>query len=108
AINNLQLRPLLNDKPKYLKLSAASAPTSPILAIYESVRDETTLTRERPKPPVQQSNAAVDKAKQDALEAAQNRIGVGREAIDLAMKSQRRPGDPPAEVPGGANEAYFK
>ena len=30
ALGNLQLRPLLNDKPKYLALSAASAPTSPI------------------------------------------------------------------------------
>ena len=30
AVNNLQLKPLLNDKPKYLKLGAASAPTSPI------------------------------------------------------------------------------
>ena len=57
AINNLQLKPLLNDKPKYVKLSAASAPTSPILLIFESVRDETALTRERPKPP--QGNAAL-------------------------------------------------
>ncbi len=109
AINNLQLKPLLNDKPKYLKLSAASAPTSPILAIFESIRDETSLTRERPKPPGQGTAAATDQAKQDALAAAQNRLGTaGREAIDLAMKSQRRPGDPPAEVPGASIEAYFK
>ena len=51
AISNLQLRPLLADKPKYLALSAASAPTSPIRQIFESIRDETALTRERPKPP---------------------------------------------------------
>ena len=109
AINNLQLKPLLNDKPKYLKLSAASAPTSPILSIFESIRDETELTRERPKPPAQAGNAAVGKAEQDALRAGQNRLGTtGREALDLAMKSQRRPGDPPAEVPGGSIEAYFK
>ncbi len=109
AINNLQLKPLLNDKPKYLKLSAASAPTSPILTIFESIRDETELTRERPKPPAQEGNAAVDKAKQDALRAGESRLGnTGREALDLAMKSQRRPGDPPAEVPGGSIEAYFK
>ncbi len=101
AINNLQLKPLLNDKPKYVKLSAASAPTSPILLIFESVRDETALTRERPKPP--QGNAA-DEAKQDALKAA-NRLTA---AIDLAMKSQRKAGDPPAEVPGASIEAYFK
>jgi type VI secretion system protein ImpL len=108
TINNLQLRPLLNDKPKYLRLSAASAPTSPILTIYESIRNETALTRERPKAPTQ-GNAAGDQAKQDALRAAQSKLGTfGREAIDLAMKSQRRPGDPPAEVPGAAIEAYFK
>ena len=58
AINNLQLKPLLNDKPKYLKLSAASAPTSPIRLIFESIRDETALTRERPKPPAQSDAAA--------------------------------------------------
>jgi type VI secretion system protein ImpL len=101
AINNLQLKPLLNDKPKYVKLSAASAPTSPILLIFESVRNETALTRERPKPP--QGNAA-DQVKQDALKAA-NRLTT---AIDLAMKSQRKAGDPPAEVPGASIEAYFK
>ncbi len=106
AINNLQLKPLLNDKPKYVKLSAASAPTSPILLIFQSVRDETALTRERPKPP--QGNPGSEEAKQEALKAA-NRLGkVGREAIDLAMKSQRRAGDPPVEVPGASIEAYFK
>ena len=35
AINNLQLRPLLAEKPKYLGLAAASAPTSPIKSLYE-------------------------------------------------------------------------
>jgi type VI secretion system protein ImpL len=106
AINNLQLKPLLNDKPKYLKLSAASAPTSPILQIFESIRDETTLTRERPKAPGQD---AADQAKQGALNGAASKLGeAGRAAIDLAMKSQRRPGDPPAEVPGASIEAYFK
>src|SRR5271165_6995613 len=108
VLNNLQLKPLLSDKPKYLKLSAASAPTSPILTIFESVRDETALTRERPKPPGQ-GNAGVEQGKQDLTLAAMNRLGSGgREAIDLAMKSQRRAGDPPGEVPGASIEAYFK
>ncbi len=107
AINNLQLKPLLNDKPKYLKLSAASAPTSPIRLIFESIRDETALTRERPK--AARNDAATDQAKQDALRAVSDRLGTtGREAIDLAMKSQRRAGDPPPEVPGASIEAYFK
>jgi type VI secretion system protein ImpL len=107
ALNNLQLKPLLNDKPKYVRLSAASAPTSPILQIFESVRDETALTRERPKPP--QGNGAAAEAKQDVLRAATQGAGtVGREAIDLAMKSQRKAGDPPTEVPGASIEAHFK
>ena len=108
AINNLQLKPMLNDKPKYLKLSAASALTSPIRLIFESIRDETALTRERPKPPAQ-SGGAADQAKQDALGETAKRLGpLGRDAIDLAMKSQRKAGDPPSEVPGQAIEAYFK
>ena len=108
ALNNLQLRPLLKDKPKYLRLSAASAPTSPILQIFQSVRDETALTRERPKPP-QAGGAAADQAKKDLAGAASSRLGyAGREAIDLAMKSQRKAGDPPPEVPGASIEANFK
>jgi type VI secretion system protein ImpL len=108
AINNLQLKPLLNDKPKYLKLSAASAPTSPIRLIFESVRDETALTRERPKPPAEK-DSSLDKAKEEALNKAGSRLGgLGKEALDLAMKSQRKAGDPAPETPGASIEAYFK
>ena len=81
AINNLQLKPLLNDKPKYLKLSAASAPTSPIRLIFESIRDETALTRERPKPPAE-NGSPPDKAKEEALNA--------KRAVDWAV-SERTP-----------------
>ena len=110
ALNNLQLKPMLNDRPQYLKLSAASAPTSPILTIFESVRDETALTRERPKQPGQ-SNASVSQTNQDVLSGEANVISNNlgrREAINRAMKSQRKAGDPPAEVPGASIEAYFK
>ena len=82
------------------------------MAIFESIRDETALTRERPKPsPAQGIAAAADQAGRKALAAAQSGLSsAGREAIDLAMKSksQRRPGDPPTEVPGASIEAYFK
>ena len=108
ALGNLQLRPLLADKPKYLALSAASAPTSPIKQVFESVRDETALTRERKAPPGG-NNEAVAQAKQDATSALTNRLGsMSREALELAMKSQRRAGDPPTEVPGASIEANFK
>jgi type VI secretion system protein ImpL len=51
ALAALRLKKLLADKPKYQALRAVSAPTSPLRLILESIRDETVLTRERPKPP---------------------------------------------------------
>lgn len=50
ALGSLRLKKLLADKPKYEVLRALSAPTSPLRQVLESVRDETMLTKERPKP----------------------------------------------------------
>ena len=49
ALGGLRLKKLLADKPKYDALRALSAPTSPLRQILESLRDETMLTKERPK-----------------------------------------------------------
>src|SRR6478609_2190677 len=49
VLGSLRLKKLLADKPKYDALRALSAPTSPLRALLESIRDETTLTKERPK-----------------------------------------------------------
>lgn len=48
ALGKLKMKRLNADKPKYITLAAASAPTSPIKQIIVSIRDETALTRERP------------------------------------------------------------
>ncbi len=45
----LKLRPLNADKPRYVALSAIAAPTSPFKQVLESLRDETQLTKERPR-----------------------------------------------------------
>jgi type VI secretion system protein ImpL len=65
SLGQLKLKKLLADKPKYQALRAVSAPTSPLRLLLESMRDETVLTRERPKPantantaPPQNSKAA--------------------------------------------------
>ena len=71
ALGNLALRPLVADKPKYLALSAASAPTSPIKQIFESIRDETAVTREPKAPPSNALNANAAQATQDAEKASQ-------------------------------------
>ena len=109
AITNLALRPLLADRPKYLALSAASAPTSPIKQIFESIRNETALTRERPAaPPPQRQGVAADAAALAGKRVVQRLSTTAQEAVELALKSQRRAGEPAPDTPGAAIEAYFK
>ena len=108
AISNLALRPLLADRPKYLALSAASAPTSPIKQIFESIRNETALTRERAAPPPAQSAVASEAANSLSGRPSKGCRTTAREAVDLAMKSQRRAGEPAPTEPGAVVEAYFK
>ena len=107
AISNLALRPLLADRPKYLALSAASAPDSPIKQIFESIRNETALTRERAAPPAKNETKS-EATKLIARKAEQRLSNDAREAVDLAMKAQRRAGEPPPTTPGANIEAYFK
>jgi type VI secretion system protein ImpL len=47
ALDQLTLKQLNADAPRYLVLGAAAAATSPLRKIVESLRDETALTRER-------------------------------------------------------------
>ncbi len=85
ALNQLRIRLLTADKPRYVALQAAAAPTSPLAQIIESIRDETQLTRERPQAP---ADAKADpKAK-----------GITPPKIDL----------PGGAVPGAAVEAAFR
>jgi type VI secretion system protein ImpL len=91
ALAKLKLKKLLADKPKYQALRAVSAPTSPLRLILESIRDETTLTRERPKPAGTANAAKPSDAKADAKVAN----------IALLFNTQDGP-------PGAKIEAQFK
>jgi type VI secretion system protein ImpL len=106
ALDKLALRPLVADKTKYIALSAASAPTSPIKQIFESIRDETSLTR---PPKTAPANATATAAEATAAQALSSHLGsTSAAALNLAMKSQRRAGDAAPEVPGASIEANFK
>jgi type VI secretion system protein ImpL len=98
ALGNLRLKKLLADKPRYDVLRALSAPTSPLRQILESIRDETVLTKERPKPG--NAPAAADARPSPALFNAQDGSpGAGIEAqfkpfhAVLEGDSTRRPID---------------
>jgi type VI secretion system protein ImpL len=87
ALGKLRLRRLNADKPNYTALNAAAAPTSPIRQIFESIRDETTLTRERA--------SAKDGANQD-----KNKPNKPAAPIPTLINQQG--------APGAAIEAAFK
>ncbi|MBH0237511.1 type VI secretion system membrane subunit TssM [Methylobrevis albus] len=110
ALGRLKLRPLVGDKPKYLLLNAAAAPTSPIRQLFESVRDETALTRERDTGEDEgDPNNPLSKAGKKAAQRLASKFGTaGRVGLDVALKSQQRAGQGPPLVPGADIEAYFK
>ena len=96
ALARLRLRPLTADKPRFLALAAAAAPTSPLKQILESIRDETALTRERGAP---EATGGTPKPNRAAALVA-----------DLSAKAnpQGSGAPPPDDVPGAAIEARFK
>lgn len=51
AFAKMQLKRLTTDKPRYATLAIASAANSPIKSLFESIRNETSLTKERPANP---------------------------------------------------------
>jgi type VI secretion system protein ImpL len=82
ALGRLRLRRLNADKPNYVALNAAAAPTSPIRQLLESIRDETALTRDRTGT---KDGTGKDKNK-PAAPALLNQQGVPGAAIEEAFK----------------------
>ncbi len=125
VLANLKFRSMSNDKPQYVALSAASAPTSPIKQLFESIKDETALTRDAPEGGddllanvgSKTSGLGGDVAKIAARRIRDRAKGLSRIGIDLALKkSQRRAGSVlggsggsrKKVIPGANIEAYFK
>ncbi len=128
VLNNIKFKPMSGDKPQYVALSAASAPTSPIKQLYESIKDETALTRDAGEDSADILNNITSGGESgiggEVAEIAAKRVrdrakGLARIGIDLAIrnsKSQRRAGafggggggSGKRVIPGANIEAYFK
>ncbi len=119
TLRKLKLRPMNADKPKYVALSAAAAPTSPIKQLLESIRDETRLTRERPAPKQAGGAAGGGGAGKAAAAEAERRASaiVGGPAASIgrmALENQAGGGGSldrfgtTSEVPGANIEGMFK
>lgn len=127
VLSNLKFKPMSADKPQYIALAAASSPTSPIRLLFESIRNETMLTREQEGQSLEEletaaADEAASSAASDFARVAIQRIRdrqneFARIGIDLAVrKSQRRAGEVldgggssgDRRIPGANIEAYFK
>jgi type VI secretion system protein ImpL len=49
TLRKIRVKSLIADRPRYVVLDAAARATSPLATLIESIREETTLTRERPR-----------------------------------------------------------
>ncbi|MDR3376229.1 MAG: type VI secretion system membrane subunit TssM [Ancalomicrobiaceae bacterium] len=70
ALGRLQIKPLTADRPNYLTLYAISSAASPLKQIFEEIRTQTQLSRERkapPKDPNAPASAPAPAAAQPAL-----------------------------------------
>lgn len=118
AMAALRFKPLLANKPQYPALSAASAVTSPLKQVLESIRDETRLTRERPAPPAaaagQQAAGALGQAQRAQATLQQLGASTGNASqtlsrMDIALKAMEKPDTASGEqAPGATIEAAFK
>jgi type VI secretion system protein ImpL len=100
ALGKLQIRRLTADKPRYLALTAAAAANSPFKTLFESIRDETELSRERPgsKP------AAGDKQPAQQASTGANLFTGTDRSPGAAIESNFRPFHAWVEASGGRRQ----
>ena len=99
ALARLQVRRLTADRPRYLALTAAAAANSPFKTLFESIRDETALSRERPGSKKEQ---AAGEPVQQAL--ANSSLFTGTEQPGAAIEAQFRPFHSWVEASGGRRQ----
>ena len=106
ALATLKLRSLTADKPKFIALAAAAAQTSPIRQLFEAIRDETVLTRERGAPGAAPASLGgrLNTVIADLTAKAASRLPKTTDTDAAAVQAQALAG----EIPGAAIEARFK
>jgi type VI secretion system protein ImpL len=100
ALEELRLRPMTADKPRYVALAAASGEISPIRELLKSIREETMLTVD---PPKEEAAPAEDAA--PTVVSAEPTLNA--EPEPEAEASGDLFGLTPMEHPGATIEAYF-
>ena len=90
ALAQLRIKLLTADKPRYVALQAAAAPTSPIAQLIVSIRDETQLTKEKPAPAGGAAPSAAPAIILPTGEAPGAAVEFGVQALRPARRSDRR------------------
>jgi type VI secretion system protein ImpL len=127
ALGNLKFKSMRNDKPLYTTLQAVSAPTSPVVQILESIRGETSLTKDLGGggvPGIASEGAAKDAGSEAAQKVFQRYVldtsgGLKRIGLEAGLKAlapggvsgvlgSAVGGGGPAIIPGKAIEDHFR
>ncbi|QDG77468.1 type VI secretion system membrane subunit TssM [Labrenzia sp. PHM005] len=128
ALGNLKFKSMSSDKPLYTTLQAVSAPTSPIVQLLESVRSETSLTKDQSAGDGGGLGASSGQAKEVGAGAAEKVFqryvidssgGLKRIGLEAGLKLLAPQGisgaigaaggqNDPGVVPGQAIEDYFR
>ncbi|TIL27785.1 MAG: type VI secretion system membrane subunit TssM [Mesorhizobium sp.] len=111
VLDKLKFKAMLKDKPRYIALSAAASPTSPIDQLFTAIADETALTREAGSGNGFGSEAEAGVLQNQPQNPADVARGLARIGLQIASgKSQSRAGtgSASAQNPGANIEAQFR
>jgi type VI secretion system protein ImpL len=113
VLDKLKFKAMLKDKPRYLALSAAASPNSPIDQLFTAIADETALTRERGSGKSSGTEAQSGTAQNQPEDPARIAEGLARIGIQIGTgKSQSRAGTWTASAqsqnPGANVDAQFR
>ncbi|WP_246687232.1 type VI secretion system membrane subunit TssM [Mesorhizobium sp. B2-5-9] len=102
VLDQLMFKALLEDKPRYLALSALAAPDSPLAQLSTAIADETALTKDEM---VEGQGGA---AQEDLASMAKGLAGIGLQIAGGKSQSRAGSGSAVAHTAGASVEAQFR